>query len=188
MVPSSARPAPPRRPEPRHSAVPLQPSWDGALQPLPRAREATCVLEANFCLLGKVALASPPPFFLFFSSFLFPPLLLVAKHFLAWPASAEMLCGLRSVAGIEIVTLILGGRPERATLIIALVQQRQGLRRILGIRTRVWGRFYYRCPPLEGKCFLFLGCSGRPVFDRWHRSEPGTVWGRRGVWGAPKLP
>ena len=116
LVPSSAWPAPPRQPEPPHSAAPLQPSWDGALQPLPGAREATCMLEANFCLLGKVALAFPPFLFSFLSFFLFfffLPLLLVAKHFLAWPASAEMLWRSWSVShpftGIEIVTLILGG-------------------------------------------------------------------------------
>lgn len=59
------------------------------------------MLEANFCLLGKVALDSPPPHFFFF-------LLVVAKHFLVRSASAGMLYGLRSVSrpvtGIEIVT------------------------------------------------------------------------------------
>lgn len=59
------------------------------------------MLEANFCLLGKVALDSPPLIFFIF-------LLVVAKHFLVRPASAGMLYGLRSVSrpvtGIEIVT------------------------------------------------------------------------------------
>lgn len=80
------------------------------------------MLEANFCLLGKVALDSPPPYFIFFF------LLVVAKHFLVRPASAGMLCGLRSVSrpvtGIEIVTPVWWGvGAERATVIVALVQQ-----------------------------------------------------------------
>lgn len=70
------------------------------------------MLEANFCLLGKVALDSPPLIFFFFF------LLVVAKHFLVRPASAGMLYGLRSVSrpvtGIEIVTPVWwgGGRRE----------------------------------------------------------------------------
>lgn len=64
--PASRSPPLPGRPRPgrtesRHTAAgggsPRQPSWDGGSQPPPGTREATCVLEANFCLLGKVALA-----------------------------------------------------------------------------------------------------------------------------------
>lgn len=44
----------PGRSEPGHTAArggsPRQPSWDGVPQPQPGAPEATCVLEANFCL------------------------------------------------------------------------------------------------------------------------------------------
>ncbi|XP_045660110.1 uncharacterized protein LOC123796620 [Ursus americanus] len=49
-------PGPPRpgRTEPRYTAArgesPRQPSWDGGPKPPPGAPEATCVLEANFCL------------------------------------------------------------------------------------------------------------------------------------------
>lgn len=46
-------PGPPRpgRTEPLHTAARgASPSWDGGSQPPPGAREATCVLEANFCL------------------------------------------------------------------------------------------------------------------------------------------
>lgn len=110
------------------------------------------MLEANFCLLGKVALDSPPPHFFFFF------LLVVAKHFLVRPASAGMLYGLRSVSrpvtGIEIVTPVWwgGGGAERAAVIIALVQQRQGLRRLLELRTRGRGSILHCCLPPEGKC------------------------------------
>lgn len=120
------------------------------------------MLEANFCLLGKVALAFPPPSFFFFflarGSKALP-----RPGSLGWDAvrsSESLSAGYRN----RDLTPILSGA-ERATVIVTLVRPPQGLR-ILGLRTRGRGPILYCCPPPEGKCLLlFWGCSGRPFFS-----------------------
>lgn len=108
------------------------------------------MLEANFCLLGKVALDSPPLIFFFLAR---GGEALPSPASLGWDAVRSSECLSAGYRNRDRDTgLVGGGAAERAAVIIALVQQLQGLRRLLELRTRGRESILHCCLPPEGKC------------------------------------